>query len=148
MFLGDDIARHRDSWVHIWVTNCLKLGRKDSGKISMSGMVTLLAEAVHERFPKMRRVILFSSNSVLLSTPGIHETAPTNVYNFQQLQKSSMLWSPLGHNVYIWLFGAHNVKYMLLPQPERTRINANTTHVQLVIPPDENYRAGVEEEYG
>ena len=58
-----------------------------------------------------------------------------------------MLWSPPLGDSYVWLFGANNIKYMVLPQ-ERTMIIENTTPAQLYLPPDEHYRAGVEEEYG
>ncbi|KAL2939081.1 Methylenetetrahydrofolate--tRNA-(uracil-5-)-methyltransferase TrmFO 1 [Bienertia sinuspersici] len=134
-------------WVEIFVANCLELSRKEKGKISMGGMVTLLANYLDIGVPTDEE-----GNSLLQHIRTIEDrylhTRPSNVYNFEQLKRASMLWiAPQGAH-YVWLYGANSVKYMSLPQRNRTNITAETSMAQLYLTPDEQYQAGVEEELG
>ena len=43
------------------------------------------------------------------------------LYNLDALKRAFMLWSPPIGDSYVWLYGANNIKYMVLPQ-ERTMI--------------------------
>ncbi|KAL2901813.1 3-(3-hydroxy-phenyl)propionate/3-hydroxycinnamic acid hydroxylase, partial [Bienertia sinuspersici] len=134
-------------WVEIFVTNCLELARKEKGKISMGGMVTLLANYLDIGVPTDDE-----GNSLLQHLGTIEDrylhTRPSNVYNFEQLKRASMLWiAPQGAH-YVWLYGANSVKYMSLPQRNRTNITAETSMAQLYLTPNEKYQVGVEEELG
>ncbi|KAL2942937.1 3-(3-hydroxy-phenyl)propionate/3-hydroxycinnamic acid hydroxylase [Bienertia sinuspersici] len=134
-------------WVEIFVANCLELSRKEKGKISMGGVVTLLANYLDIGVPTDEE-----GNSLLQHIGTIEDrylhTRPSNVYNFEQLKRASMLWiAPQGAH-YVWLYRANSVKYMSLPQRNRTNITAETSMTQLYLTPDEQYQAGVEEELG
>ncbi|KAL2923205.1 hypothetical protein RDABS01_014696, partial [Bienertia sinuspersici] len=78
-------------WVEIFVANCLELLRKENGKISMGGMVTLLANYLDIGVPTDEE-----GNSLLQHLGTIEDrylhTRPSNVYNFEQLKRASMLW--------------------------------------------------------
>ncbi|KAL2931330.1 Beta-galactosidase [Bienertia sinuspersici] len=106
-------------WVDIFVTNCLELARKEKGKISMGEMVTLLAN-----YLDIGVLTDDEANSLLQHLGTIEDrylhTRPSNVYNFEQLMRASMLW--------------------IAPQ--------ETSMAQLYLTPDEKYQAGVEEELG
>ena len=110
----------------------------------MGGMVTVLASHLGIEVP-----IDEDGNRILkpLETPNDYDHFPSYLYNLDALKRAFMLWSPPVGDSYVWLFGENNIKYMVLPQ-ERIMITEHTTPAQLYLPPNEHYRAGVEEEYG
>ncbi|KAL2931556.1 3-(3-hydroxy-phenyl)propionate/3-hydroxycinnamic acid hydroxylase [Bienertia sinuspersici] len=132
-------------WVEIFVTNCLELARKEKGKISMGGMVTLWANYLDIGVP-----LDDEGNSLLQHLGTIEDrylhTRPSNVYNFEQLKRASILWIAPQGAYYVWLYGANSVKYMSLPQRSRTNITAETSMALLYLTLDEQYQVGVEEE--
>ncbi|KAL2904369.1 3-(3-hydroxy-phenyl)propionate/3-hydroxycinnamic acid hydroxylase [Bienertia sinuspersici] len=126
--------------IHSWVA-CYDpfLSRKEKGKISMGGMVTLLANYLDIGVP------LDDEGNSLLKPLGTVEntylhTRPSNVYNFKKLKRASMLWiAPQGAH-YVWLYGANSVKYMSLPQHNQTNITTKTSMDQLYLTLDEQYQ--------
>ena len=107
-------SRGTPDWVDVWVTRCIKLSelkKRSTGKISVGGMVTLLANEL----------------GVELDVPA----ADRHLYNFEEREYSYTIDRLVGIKMishvessdeYYYSYGTGNVSFMRLPAPDRVAI--------------------------
>ena len=79
----------------------------------MGGMVIALASHLG-----IEVLIDEDGNKILkpLGTPNDYDHFPFYLYNLDALKRAFMSWIPPVGDSYVWLLGANNIKYMVLPQ--------------------------------
>ena len=128
-------------WVHIFVGKVINLRTREKGHFSFGGMVTLLADYLNVDLPvdNHGNPLLFP-----LGDPGTRYTFPSNEYNVAQLKTCGMIWKTPNVSDLVWTFGPNGVRYMAVPQPNKTDIPPDASHPMLYVPPDRQYMAEVQ----
>ena len=97
-----------------------------------------------------KHITLGTARNTFHPASDAYSFAASNEYNLTYLKSCGMLLeNGDDHGVYhfVWLFGTRGVKYMTLPQPNKTDIAPNASHDMLFVPPDRHYVTEVQLEF-